>query len=126
MNTFRFFVLIGLTSLFLATHARGETPYQYIAGAGQIGFGGGGAAAIPNPVLGAVAGGQISPIMQFILTNNMMTRKEGVRALTRMILSANERCSRRVNGHENKHLRPHVQQESGGARSAAVPARVAV
>ncbi len=60
------------------------------------------------------------------LTNNMMTRKEGVRALTRMILSANERCSRRVNGHENKHLRPHVQQESGGARSAAVPARVAV
>ena len=57
-----------------AHRAAAESAYNYIASQSPISFSQGGAALIPSGVLQPIANGQISPIMQFVLVNSMMTK----------------------------------------------------
>lgn len=63
----------------LAAPAKAERPttndiYSYLAQAGQITFNKAGGAFLPIAVLRGMKNGQISPILQFVLVNNLMTQ----------------------------------------------------
>ena len=80
MKHFNLALLGVVAAAFLgATDARAErpgdtNPYAYIARMGNITFNQAGAAFLPLSVLRGMRDGQISPILQFVVANNLMTQ----------------------------------------------------
>lgn len=79
MTGIKFIFSLGVLSLFISLEARaerpGETnPYNYIVNQGQVAFSKGGGAFLPLSVLSGLKSGQISPVMQFVLVNQVMNQ----------------------------------------------------
>ncbi len=75
-------VMIGIIAYLGVAHATpaqaerpsAGNPFQYIAGLGPIVFNRGGGAFLPLSVLQSLAQNSVSPIQQFVLVNNLMTK----------------------------------------------------
>lgn len=75
----KYIFAIGILSLFISTSARAErpgdtNPYSYIVNQGQIAFSQGGGAFLPISVLQGLQQGSLSPVMQFVLVNQVMNQ----------------------------------------------------
>lgn len=71
--------IAGLFFVFVAKNAVAERPtdsnaYSYLVNAGQVAFSKGGGAFLPMSVLQSLQGGSLSPVMQFVVVNQVMNQ----------------------------------------------------